>query len=71
MVTVSSFYIPRICLIGLESVYTDFLICQHKWQQFITRLQGEWRGFILFVSAPQLLYCRVAYASRPDRVLCC
>ena len=48
--------------IGLESVYTDFVICQHRWAHFITRLQSDWTEFILYVRICLLAYCSVTQA---------
>jgi len=43
---------PETRLVGLESVYTDFVISQHRWVEFITRLKSDWAEFILYVSIP-------------------
>jgi len=51
--------------IGLESVYTDFVICQHRWVHFITRLQSDWTEFILYVSILSSSHCSVTYAIPP------
>jgi len=56
-------YILRPRPIGLESVYTDFVVSQHRWVEFITKLQSEWAEFILYVSIPQSLRCGDSYVS--------
>ena len=61
----------EIRLIGLESVYTDLVISQHRWVEFITRLQSDWAEFVLYVSIPQLLRCGVTYGPHFHRGLCC
>jgi len=43
----------RLSKIGLESVYTDFVIVRRRWMEFITRLQSEWTEFTLYASIPQ------------------
>lgn len=37
------FYAPEVHLKALDSVYTDFVVCQHKWTKFICKVQNEWR----------------------------
>ena len=64
-------YALRTCLIELESIYTDSVLCQHRWAHFITELQSEWVEFILYASTPLLLHCGVAHGSYFYRLLCC
>ena len=40
--------------IGLESVYTDYVIVYHRWVEFITKVRSEWTEFTLYASIPQL-----------------
>jgi len=63
-------YIPRLRSIGLESVYTDYVICQHRWEHFVSRLKSEWAEFTLYVSVPHLLRCGTTHPSEfiGDRV---
>ena len=42
--------------IGLESVYTDFIIWGYRWVQFIAQVRSDWAESILYVSTRQLLY---------------
>jgi len=58
------FYAPELHLGGLESVYTDFVLCQHRWAQFITRLQDDWKEFILYGTV--LLNANVAFLAIPS-----
>jgi len=58
------FSAPELHLKGLESVYTDFVICQHRWTQFITCLQDEWTGFTLYGAV--LLIANVAFLTIPS-----
>jgi len=58
------FYAPELHLSGLESVYTDFVICQHRWAQFITTLQDDWKEFILYGTV--LLNANVAFLAIPS-----
>jgi len=64
VLSVLFFYAPELHLRGLESVYTDFVICRHRWQQFITRLQDDWREFILYGTV--LLNANVAFLTIPS-----
>lgn len=58
------FYAPELHLRGLEAVYTDFVLCQHRWAQFITRLQNDWTEFILYGTV--LLNANVAFLAVPS-----
>lgn len=58
------FYTPELYLKGLESVYTDFVICQHRWVRFITQLQDEWGGII--INGTVLLNANVAFLAIPS-----
>ncbi|KAF9782854.1 hypothetical protein BJ322DRAFT_179603 [Thelephora terrestris] len=63
ILSVLFFYTPELYLRGLESVYTDFLICQHRWARFITRQQDEWKDIIINVTV--LLTANVAFLAIP------
>ena len=49
--------------IGLETVYTDFVLCYHRWAGFIKRLQTDWTELVLFVSIPKPVRCNMSYTS--------
>ena len=58
MTDVRFWCVPRTCHTGLESVYTDYIICQHRWVKFITRMQSTWRECVINVSISALaLWC--------------
>ena len=57
-----SFFALNSYKIGLDSVCTDFVISQHRWARFITKLQSDWTEFILYVGIPQFLPSGVTYA---------
>jgi hypothetical protein len=43
------FYAPDFHFVGLQTIYTDGLIRHRGWAEFITRLNGEWQEFTLYV----------------------
>ena len=61
----------RPCRIGIESVYTDFVISRYRWEQFIKTVRSDWAESILYVSISRLLHCSMIDVSRFDRALCC
>lgn len=58
------FYAPEVHLRGIESIYTDFVLCQHRWAQFITPLQAEWSELVLYGAV--LLIANVAFLAIPS-----
>ena len=62
---------PMTSQIGLESAHVDFVLYQHRWTQFITRLQEDWKEFILYVGVTQSLCCGATYFPRFGRELYC
>lgn len=58
------FFAPESHLKGLESIYTDFVLCQHRWAQFTTRLQADWTEFVLYGAV--LLVANVAFLAIPS-----
>jgi len=58
------FFAPETHLKGLESIYTDMVICQHMWIKFIGKLQNEWQEFILYATV--LLNANVAFLAIPS-----
>ena len=42
----------RTYLVELETVDTDFIICRHRWQQYIARPQEDRKEFVLYVRSP-------------------
>jgi hypothetical protein len=43
------FYAPDFHFVGLQKLYTDGLVRHRGWAEFITRLNGEWKEFTLYV----------------------
>lgn len=62
--------ILRLYQIGIKSIYTDSLICQHKWLEFIVGVRSDWSESILYVGVVHLLHYSVTDVSDSDRVLC-
>jgi len=58
------FYAPEVHLKALDIVYTDFIVCQHKWAKFICKVQNEWRE--LGRIATVLLTANVAFLAIPS-----
>lgn len=58
------FSAPEVHLKGLESIYTDYVLCQHRWAQFITPLQADWSGLVLYGAV--LLIANVAFLALPS-----
>ncbi|KAF9791947.1 hypothetical protein BJ322DRAFT_1026338 [Thelephora terrestris] len=63
ILSVLFFYTPELYLRKLESVYTDFIICQHRWARFITWQQDEWKDTIINVTV--LLTANMAFLAIP------
>ncbi|KAF9646877.1 hypothetical protein BDM02DRAFT_2865653 [Thelephora ganbajun] len=55
---------PRVHLEALNTVYTDFVVCQHKWSKFICGVQNEWRELIRIGTI--LLTANVAFLAIPS-----
>ncbi|KAJ7512644.1 hypothetical protein B0H11DRAFT_1946655 [Mycena galericulata] len=55
------FYAPDFHLVGLYTIYTDGLIRDRGWSEFITRLNSEWQEFTLYGTV--VLNANVAFLS--------
>ena len=70
MITIEFVCVPSSYKIGLESVYTDFVIWRYRWEQFIAHVRSDWTESVLYVSTRQLLHRGVTHASYFGRALC-
>ncbi|KAJ7921495.1 hypothetical protein B0H13DRAFT_2655993 [Mycena leptocephala] len=44
------FYAPDFHFVGLQKLYTDGIVRDRGWAEFITRLDGEWQEFTLYAT---------------------
>ncbi|KAJ6595617.1 hypothetical protein DFH09DRAFT_1135118 [Mycena vulgaris] len=58
------FYAPEFHLVGLHTMYTDGLVRDRGWSEFITRLNKEWQEFTLYSTV--VLNASVAFLSIPS-----
>jgi len=67
LITLMSFWLffaPEVHLKALDTVYTDFVVCQHKWGKFILKVQNEWRELVRIGTV--LLTANVAFLAIPS-----
>lgn len=63
-VSVLMFFTPEFYLKGLDGVYTDHIICWHRWTKFIEKTRDEWRDLIWVGTV--LLAANVAFLAIPS-----
>ncbi len=44
------FFFPDIHLLELEKVWTDKIVVEALWKEFMQKLVSEWTEFVLYVS---------------------
>jgi len=67
LITLMSFWLffaPEVHLKALDSVYIDFVVCQHKWGKFVLKVQNEWRELVRIGTV--LLTANVAFLAIPS-----
>lgn len=58
------FFAPEVRLIALDNMYTDLILCQHKWIKFNLKMQKEWQDLIWIGTV--LLTANVAFLAIPS-----
>ena len=71
MAAVFADYPPMTSRTGLESTHVDFVLYQHRWTQFITRLQEDWKELVINVGVTHSLCCSATYFPCFGRGLYC
>jgi len=64
IMSVLLFFAPEAHLKALNIVYTDFVVCRHRWSKFIHKVQNEWRE--LGRIGTVLLTANVAFLAIPS-----
>ena len=49
------FFFPDVHLLELEKLWTDKIIVEGHWREFMQKLVSEWTDFVLYVSPRRLI----------------
>ena len=49
------FFFPDVHLLELEKLWTDKIIVEGHWREFMQKLVSEWTDFVLYVSPRRLV----------------